>query len=114
MLLVSNDERTEKDENVDDKLGESVNIPTIIMKRSDGQLIKEAINNSNEESIVLMSVKFTSLDIGEKLNFELFMRSDDIKALHFFKEFEQYFQKMSKLILTLFYFRKQNKFHSCL
>lgn len=89
MILVSNDETYKYLENVDDKLGERVDIPTVIIKKSTGDLLKDYLKK-NQNSKVTMSAKFTGKKEGEKLLFEYYLRSDDVKAIHFFREFEQY------------------------
>lgn len=93
MILVSDDETYKPLENVDDKLGERVDIPTVIIKKSTGDILKDYIKK-NSQSKVTISVKFTGVKAGENLVFELFLRSDDVKALHFFKEFEQYYKSL--------------------
>jgi FlaA1/EpsC-like NDP-sugar epimerase len=90
MILVSNDESYKYFDNVDDKLGERVDIPTVIIKKSTGDLLKDYIKK-NPNTKLTISAKFTGKKEGEKLLFEYFLRSDDVKAIHFFKEFEQYF-----------------------
>ena len=95
MLLVSND-RTFKDrQNVDDQLGTRVDIPTIILKKDEGEEIKSFINTNRNEKVV-MSIKFTGMKNADTLTMELFMSSDNLKSLHFFKEFKQYYDKLSK------------------
>jgi len=91
MILVSNDESFKIYDNVDDKLGEKVDIPTVIIKKSTGDILKDYIKK-NKQSKITLSVKFSGVKVGEKFSFELYLRSDDIKALHFFKEFEQYYR----------------------
>ncbi len=90
MILVSNDETFKNFDNVDDKLGERVDIPTVIVKKSTGEILKNYIKQ-NKQTKVTMSVKFSGVKEGENLLFEFFFRSDDVKALHFFKEFQQYY-----------------------
>ena len=106
MILVSNDETFKYFDNVDDKLGERVDIPTIIVKKSTGDILKEYIKK-NKQSKITMSVKFTGVKDGENLLFEFFLRSDDVKALHFFKEFEQYY----RLLKNKFSFKPVYKYY---
>ena len=80
--------------NVDDKLGERIDIPTIIITKSNGDTIKKYIDNHHETKVTV-SIKFVSIKEGENINIELYMRSDDAKALHFFKEFENYYDLLS-------------------
>jgi hypothetical protein len=82
--------------NVDDKLGERIDIPTIILTKTNGETIKKYIEN-NHGTKVTVSIKFVSIrKEGENINIELYMRSDDAKALHFFKEFESSYELLSK------------------
>lgn len=106
MILVSNDETYKYYENVDDKLGERVDIPTVIVKNSVGKILKDFILK-NKQTKITMSVKFTGVKEGENLAFDFFLRSDDIKALHFFKEFQQYY----KLLKNKFTFRPVYKYY---
>lgn len=94
MLLVSDDETFKTSDNVDDQLGNRVDIPTVIIKKSDGQSIKRYLNDKPGAKVV-MAIKFMSVSNGGPVTVELFMRSDDVKALHFFKEFEAYYGKLS-------------------
>ena len=106
MILVSNDETFKYFDNVDDKLGERVDIPTIIVNKSTGDLLKDYIKK-NKESKITMSVKFTGVKDGENLLFEFFLRSDDVKALHFFKEFEHFY----KILKNKFTFKPVYKYY---
>jgi len=49
--------------------------------------------NKNEK--VVMSIKFNGMRNSDVLNIELYMRSDNMKSIHFFKEFKQYYDKLS-------------------
>lgn len=106
MILVSNDETYRYFDNVDDKLGERVDIPSIIIKKSTGEILKDYIKK-NKQSKITMSIKFTGVKDGENLLFEFFLRSDDVKALHFFKEFEQYY----RLLKNKFTFKPVYKYY---
>jgi len=106
MILVSDDETYKYFDNVDNKLGERVDIPTVIVKKSTGDLLKDYITK-NKRSKVTMSIKFSGAKDGENLVFEFFFRSDDVKALHFFKEFEQYY----KLLKNKFTFKPIYKYY---
>jgi len=97
MILISDDESFKYFDNVDDKLGERVDIPTVILKKSTGELLKDYIKKNTNVKLT-MSAKFTGKKEGEKLLFEYFLRSDDVKGIHFFKEFEQYFNLLENHI----------------
>lgn len=95
MLLISDDKSFKDHHNVDDKLGDRVNIATVILRKSEGDEIKNFIKN-NPKNKVVMSIKYTSAKSSEPLKFDIYLRSDDPKSLHFFKEFKQYFDLLSK------------------
>jgi hypothetical protein len=95
MLLVSDDRSFKEHKNRDDVLGNRVTIPTVILKKDEGDEIKRFIDNNMSEHVV-MSIKFSGVKNGEMLTIDLFMKSDNVKSLHFFKEFEQYYKKLSK------------------
>lgn len=95
MILVSNDETFKYFDNVDDKLGERVDIPTVIVKKSTGDVLKDYIKKNNQAKVTI-SVKFSGVKQGENLLFEFFLRSDDVKALHFFKEFQPYYDLLKQ------------------
>lgn len=94
MLLVSNDRSFKEYRNVDDQLGNRVDIPTVIIRKDEGEEIKNYMSSNNYDKVV-MSIKFSGAKTGEGLTIELFMRSDDLKSLHFFKEFQNYYDKLS-------------------
>lgn len=96
MLLVSSTNDFDDENNFDDKLGEKVDIPTVIIRSSVGDKIKKYIE-SNTFNKPIMSIKFSGR-VWDNGNFkmEMFLRSDDVKSLHFFKEFNVYYQKLSK------------------
>jgi hypothetical protein len=97
MLLVSDTENFHSwDMNVDDKLGERINIPTIIIRRKDGSLIQQYMADNPSQQVAL-SIKFVSISQTGMIELKLFMRSDEVKALHFFKEFRQYYDVLCKL-----------------
>lgn len=95
MILVSDDKSFKNYKNVDDKIGDRVDIATVIIRKDEGNEIKDYIQNHPYEKVV-MSIKFNANRNTDSLNLELFMRSDDLKSLNFFKEFNQYYQKLSK------------------
>lgn len=98
MILISNDQSFKSSYNQDDQLGDSIDIPTIILRNSEGAEIRRFITE-NPNSEVVLNIKFTGVKDGN-LNIDLFMKSDDPKSLHFFKEFKGYYDKLSKLILN--------------
>ena len=101
MILVSDDDSFKDSLNSEDKLGERVEITTIIIKKKDGDIIKDYFRQ-NPNNDVSMSVKFNSIIEGDKFDFQLFLRSDDIKALNFFREFRVYYEKLSIFIVVYY------------
>jgi hypothetical protein len=97
MLLVSDDDTFKDETNVDDYLGDRIDIPTVIIRKNEGSEIRKYLETRGSEKVV-MSIKFMGIKDGGPLKMELFMKSDDLKSLHFFKEFKQYYDKLSKLI----------------
>jgi hypothetical protein len=93
MLLISDDEGFHSNKNIDDKLGERVDIPSVIIKNKDGRILTNYLTQTPTAKIV-MSIKFISVSESGKIELKLFMRSDDVKSLHFFKEFRQYYSTL--------------------
>jgi hypothetical protein len=93
MLLVSSDRTFQESKNVDDQLGSRVDIPTVIIKKDEGDEIRQYMSLNQGEKVV-MSIKFSGAKNNDNLTIELFMRSDNLKSLHFFKEFRQYYNKL--------------------
>jgi hypothetical protein len=96
VVLISDSENFHHEENKDDKLGERIDIPTVIIRKSDGETITDYMKKNTIRKVT-MSVKFVSVvEEGQRIEVKLFMRADDPKALHFFKEFKQYYLPLSK------------------
>ena len=93
MLLAYDSNEIDDDYNVDDIIGERVEIPTVIINKDFAQAIKEHIRN-NDESVVL-AIKFSGVKKKGEVNVDLYYRSDDIRTLNFFKEF-QYYKELLK------------------
>lgn len=103
MLLVSSDRTFQESKNVDDQLGNRVDIPTVIIKKDEGDEIRQYMS-MNQGDKVVMSIKFSGAKNNDNLNIELFMRSDNLKSLHFFKEFRQYYDKLGKFLFLKYLF----------
>jgi len=99
MLLVSDDDSYKDENNVDDQLGDRIDIRTVIITRNEGSEIRKHLTTRSSEKVV-MSIKFMATKDGGPLKMEIFMRSDDLKSLHFFKEFKNYYDKLSKYLIT--------------
>ena len=105
MLLVFDQNSLDDEYNIDDILGEIIDIPTIIIPKNIGNLISKYINNGNS---VVLSVTFSGVIENNILEMNLFLRSDDIKSLSFFNEFKEY----KELLGNKFKFKPIYKYHS--
>ena len=98
MLIASDSNIIEEEYNVDDPT-KTVSIPTIIITKEFGDIIREFMKSKlklyNNEYIVL-SIKFSGVKEEGFVELELFMRSDDNKARDFFTEFNYYKEKLGK------------------
>ena len=109
MLIASDSNILEEEYNVDDPT-EIVSIPTVIVAKDFGDIIREftKLKQDKNEQIVI-SMKFSGVKEGGFVELELFMRSDDVKARDFFTEFSYYKEKLGeKLKFTPIY--KYSKF----
>lgn len=97
MLLVSNDRTFKERKNVDDVLGDKIDIATVIVTKDVGEEIKMHMENNTNDRVVL-SIKFMGSKSGEAVNIDFYLRSDDVKSIHFFTEFKQYYNKLSTYI----------------
>ena len=94
MLLSTKDFNKIDERNYEDNLGMKLDIPTVIIKADDGDKIKNAIK---DKKTVMISIKYSGVNLGNKFKMELFLRSDDIKTVNFFKEFKYYYERLSTL-----------------
>ena len=97
MLLVSDSNNINEEYNIDDPIGNKVHIPSIIINKETGNIIKEFIREKPNENIIV-SIKFSGVKKTGELNIEFYYRSDDIKALYFFEEFNTYKNKLSNIL----------------
>ena len=90
MLIASDSNILEEEYNVDDPT-EMVSIPTIIIEKDFGDIIREYTKfKKDTNDYIVISIKFTGVKEGGFVEIELFMRSDDLKARNFFSEFNYY------------------------
>lgn len=94
MLLATKSFDKIDERNFEDKLGLSLDIPTVIIKNDDAEKIRNEIASGKS---VLLSIKFAGVKQGDTFDMELFLRADDVKSLHFFREFKFYYNKLSKI-----------------
>jgi hypothetical protein len=103
LIIISSDNFFAESENIDDTDGENITIPTLIVNSQAGSILTDYLKTDNQYKVVL-SMSFKTVIEGDKINMQMFFRSDQVKALHFFKEFEQYKNKFgSRLIFTPVY-----------
>jgi hypothetical protein len=109
MLIASDSNILEEEYNVDDPT-EMVSIPTIIIPKDFGDIIREYTKlKKNTNEYIVLSIKFSGVKEGGFVELELFMRSDEQKARNFFTEFNYYKEKLGeKLKFTPIY--KYSKF----
>lgn len=111
LIIYTNTEHYDYLLNVDDlQYGANLTIPSVIIKNKSGlSLLATAVRNEttedkkNERIIVSLSFK-KIVDNNEVINMDYYLRSDQVNALHFFKEFERYKNLLSKnLVFTPHY-----------
>ena len=109
MLIASDSNILEEEYNVDDPT-ERVSIPTIIIAKDFGDIIREYTKlKQDKKEYIVISMKFSGVKEGGFVELELFMRSDDSKARDFFTEFSFYKERLGdKLKFTPIY--KYSKF----
>jgi len=96
MLIASDSNILEEEYNVDDPT-EMVSIPTIIIEKDFGDIIREYTKiKKDTNDYIVISIKFTGVKEGGFVEIELFMRSDDLKARNFFTEFSYYKEKLGE------------------
>jgi hypothetical protein len=95
MLLAAKNFDKIDEKNFEDNLGYMIDIPTVIIDKTDADKIKKVLE---DKKTVLLSIKYAGVKTGEGETFlmEMFLRSDDIKSLHFFREFKYYYDTLSK------------------
>lgn len=94
MLIASDSGILEEEYNVDDPT-ETVLIPTVIITKEFGDIIREFTKEKQDkDEFIVISIKFSGAKEGNRVEMELFFRSDDIKALDFFNEFKYYKDKI--------------------
>ena len=103
-MLLAYDSNVLSDEfNVDDQIGDKVDIPTVIITKDVGEALKEYLSQPGHESVI-MSIKFSGIKDNGYLDMKMFFRSDDVKSLSFFREFSYYKDKLlNKLTFTPVY-----------
>ena len=108
MLIASDSNIIEEEYNVDDLI-EKPTIPTIIITKDFGDIIREYVKyslsqNYKEDKKIILNMKFSGVKENGKVELELFFRSDDKKVLSFFDEFYFYNKVLGdKLILKPYY-----------
>ncbi len=96
MLIASDSNILEEEYNVDDPT-EKVSIPTIIIAKDFGDIIREFTKlKQDKKEYIVISMKFSGVKEGGQVEIELFLRSDDVKARDFFTEFEYYKEKLGE------------------
>ena len=107
MLLASDSNIIEEEYNIDDFI-EKPSIPSIIITKDFGDIIREYYKYTNNENgnqkNIILNMKFSGVKQNGKVEIDLFFRSDDKKVLNFFVEFSYYRRILrDKLIITPHY-----------
>ena len=96
MLLASDSNIIEEEYNIDDFIEKPV-IPSIIITKEFGDIIREyykyAKDSKNDDKSVkhiILNMKFSGVKQNGKVELDLFFRSDDKKMLNFFIDFNYY------------------------
>ena len=110
MLLASDSNIIDEEFNVDDFI-EKPSVPSIIITKDFGDIIREYYKYNNnikneEKSIkhIILNMKFSGVKMNGKVEIDLFFRSDDKKMMNFFIDFS-YYKKLlkDKLIIKPYY-----------
>ena len=108
MLIVDDDNNLDNNDkyNILDLRGNSIKIPTLIIPRNYGDIIKNYIYSERmkkkENNIdlpiepIITSIKFSAYNEDGTVEMDLFLSSDDMNAVHFFKEFNRYKELLGK------------------
>ena len=108
MLIASDSNIIEEEYNIDDLI-EKPSIPTIIITKDFGDIIKEYVKyaynlENKEDKNIILNMKFSGIKDNGKVELELFFRSDDKKVLNFFEDFYIFSRILGdKLILKPYY-----------
>ena len=111
MLIIDDDNDLENNDkyNILDLRGNSIKIPTLIIPRNYGDIIKNYfyLNEKNDKEYlepIIISVKFSAYNPEGNVEMNLFMSSDDLNAIYFYKEFQRYKEHLgNKLKFTPIY-----------
>ena len=94
MIIVPDNNLFNQNTSIEDKLLSSISLPVLLIQSKDIKLIKEEYYKGLDIQISIFFKKRSE----DKLNIELYLRSDDLKSLQFFKEFKQYFDHLKKRV----------------
>ena len=101
MLIVDDDNNLDNNDkyNVLDLRGNSIKIPSLIIPRNYGDVIKNFIRDQKNAASsqrkasldpIIVSIKFSAYNADGTIEMNLFMSSDDLNAISFYKYFEEY------------------------
>ena len=111
MLIMDDDNDLDNNDkyNILDLRGNSIKIPTLIIPKEYGYTIKSFVDTHGQlEEPVIVSVKFSAYNPDGTIEMNLFLSSDDINAIYFFQEFQQY----KELLGRRFKFEPIYKYHT--
>ena len=102
MLIVDDDNNLDNNDkyNILDLRGNSIKIPSIIIPRNYGDVLKNYIQEQNLKKQekgkdyvfepIIISIKFSGYNEDGTVEMNLFLSSDNVNAVYFFDEFERY------------------------
>ena len=106
MLIIDDDNNLDNNDkyNILDLKGNSVKIPAIIIPRNYGDIIinyireqkSKKIGKENKTQPIIVNIKFSAYNPDGTIEMNLFMSSDDINAIYFFREFQKYKELLGK------------------
>ena len=108
MLIIDDDNDLENNDkyNILDLRGNAIKIPTLIIPRNYGDILKNHFYNLNNNNKVegkldpiIISVRFSAYNLEGKVEMNLFMSSDDLNAIYFFKEFNDYRKHLGEKLI---------------
>ena len=110
MLLASDSNIIEEEYNIDDFIEKPV-IPSIIITKEFGDIIREyykytkdSKNDDKSMKHIILNMKFSGVKQNGKVELDLFFRSDDKKMLNFFIDFNYYKTLLKdKLVIKPYY-----------
>ena len=103
-LAIVIDNRFENIENVimsDDGTGNGINIPSVLIGKTDGQKLIDFIENADEKTFAVLYAKFEIENHQNKVDYEFWYTSSNDRALDFIRDFEEYHEKFDEKSVSI-------------